>query len=78
MQCGAYVGKKARLLIGLSSLQEPFGEIADSSRGEIELERVEDVALHLEDLLPSVRIVRYVDKIFDQRRVDLFVFAGRR
>ena len=51
-------------------------EVVRGRHREVELERVDDVALHPEHVLPREGLVRDVDEVPDLGGVDLLVLGG--
>ncbi len=53
------------IVVGLGGLEEALEEDERGGDREVELKRVEDDPLHLQDLLPRVGLVRDVHEVAD-------------
>ena len=64
------------LLVNIHELGEPLKEQVGTGEGDVEVEFLEHLAFHLQDLLLGVGLVGHVDKVSEIWWVDLLVLAG--
>mmetsp|Transcript_2532 Transcript_2532/g.5269 ORF Transcript_2532/g.5269 Transcript_2532/m.5269 type:complete len:458 (-) Transcript_2532:114-1487(-) len=72
------VSEKLALLVGTSCLQVTCKEVERGGHSQVEPETVQDLLLHVQDLLAVVSLVRDVHEVADLRGPDLLILCCKK